>query len=378
MPPSAGTVHLLLLILWGMALQYGVVSLEGDRLQRLQERLTDTGHAVFVDTAIIQPSIWRVITDYDLLLEDLPSVYFHATKPPGLQVFLMVIERLARPLAGIAVDRVALLASLLFPFLACVCLIPLLALLRRGRPKGDEDVSGVLYVFIPSIVLINLHADQYLYPLLGMSCLYFYVSALGQGYWLWALVAGAFFFVSLWFSFALLALLPAVPLLTYVAARSAGWRSSARTLGIASVGFNCTHLLFVWGLEYDALARWSQAIAAHAAAKGAQWGLVERAYYAALNLIEFSLWCGPHWRCCVSATYTAASVKWQMETRRWKMVSSGLWLRFCWRWPCSGARVVKPYVCGFFCLPSSPSAPRDLCDIWLPDLCSGLSVCNWR
>jgi hypothetical protein len=285
--------NLLLLILLGMGLQYGIVCLEGDGFQRLQERLTDTGHAVFVETAITQPSIWRVITDYDLLLEDLQSVYFHATKPPGLQVFLMVIERLARPLAGSAVDRVGVLGSLLFPFLACACLIPLLALLRRGRPKGDEDVSGMLYVFVPSIVLINLHADQYLYPLLGTSCLYFYVSALGQRHWLWALVAGAFFFVSLWFSFALLALLPAVPLLTYVAARSAGWRSSARTLGIASVGFTCAYLLFLWGLEYDTLTRWSQAIAAHAAAKGAQWGLAERAYYAGLNLVEFSLWCGP-------------------------------------------------------------------------------------
>ena len=49
----------------------------------------------------------------------------------------------------------------------------------------------------------------------------------------------------------------------------------------------------MWGTDYDALGRWTQAMAAHESAKVAQWGVVERFYYAGLNLVEFALWCGP-------------------------------------------------------------------------------------
>lgn len=286
--------NLLLLILWGACLQHGLVWLEGDGFAHLKQRMTDTGHAVFARTAVDQPSIWQVVTRYEeLLVTEAPDAYFHATKPPGLQVFLMGAERLSRAWPGEGVDRLASLAALLFPVLACVCLVPLFGLLRLGAPDKDNVVAGLLYLFVPSVALINLHADQYLYPLLGVTCLYLYGRALIRREVMVAALAGLCYCLSLWFSFALLALLPAIPVLAWATARGSGWQPAVRTVSVAAVGCLAGYQLLLWGTDYDALQRWTQALAAHEAAKVARWGVAERCYWAGLNLVEFALWCGP-------------------------------------------------------------------------------------
>ena len=286
--------NLLLLIVWGACLQHGFVWLEGDGFAHLKQRLTDTGHAAFARTAVEQPSIWQVVTRYEeLLATEAPDAYFHATKPPGLQVFLMGAERLSHALPGEGVDRLANLAAVLFPVLAFACLLPLFGLLRLGTPDQEDVVAGLLYLFVPSVALINLHADQYLYPLLGVTCLYLYGRALIRGELVAAALAGLGYCLSLWFSFALLALLPAIPVLAWTTGRTSAWPSAARTIGVAAVGCLAGYQLLLWGTDYDALARWTQAMAAHESAKVPQWGVVERFYYAGLNLVEFALWCGP-------------------------------------------------------------------------------------
>ncbi len=292
--PGRRRRNLMLLIFWCVCLQQGFVWFEGHGFTHMKQRLTDTGHAIFAHTAVDQPSIWQVMTRYDeLLVSETAAGYFHATKPPGLQVFVMSVERLAHVLPGAGVDRLAAFAALLFPLLACACLLPLHGLMRLVAPDAEEAIPALLYVMVPSFVLINLHADQYLYPLLGTCCLYLYTRALLRQELGTAVLAGLMFCLSLWISFALLALAPVVPVLAWVAARRSGWRSVGRSVAVAGGGCLLGFLLFLWGTDYDALQRWRLAMAAHEAAKIAQWGLAERVYFAVLNLVEFGLWCGP-------------------------------------------------------------------------------------
>ncbi len=88
-------------------------------------------------------------------------------------------------------------------------------------------------------MLINLHAEQFLYPLLATSCLWLFGRSLRpfdaqRTRDVEAILAGIGLFVGLWFSFSLLALLPAAPLMAWCSRRESGSSRAARSLGLAA------------------------------------------------------------------------------------------------------------------------------------------------
>ena len=183
--PGRRRRNVVLIVVWGACLHHGLALMEGRGLDVLRSRFTDSGHGVFARAAVEQPNLWRVLTRYDELLDDGKlSPFFHATKPPGLQVFLGVVERLGRVVPGLPDDplrRLATFAALVLPLLAYAAVVPLYALALRFTDDRGALTAALLYVLAPSVGLIGMHADHYLHPLVAAACLYLAVRAPAGG-----------------------------------------------------------------------------------------------------------------------------------------------------------------------------------------------------
>jgi len=285
---------LALLIAGGYLAHHGLALTEGRGA--LAARMTGTGHAVFARTAVAGPDTWSVMTRYDRLLADgeLPG-YFHSTKPPGLQAWMNLTAAASRWLWPGA-DRmaaVARLAAIVFPLLGVLTLVPLYGLAGLLLPRRDALVAAVLLPLVPSLALIQLHADQYMNPLLGTSFAYLCCRGLERREPFIAAAAGAVLVLGLWFSFAVGALAPLALLAAWGAARRHGWHAALSGLAALAAGAVLAYGAGRLALGYDALARGRQAMAAHRLAKGAAGGPGDRVYFAGLDLLEFAVWCGP-------------------------------------------------------------------------------------
>lgn len=289
--------NLLLLILVGYLLQQDLAWMEGRGLAGLSDRLGgEGGHGRLVQAAVAQPSGWRVLTQYEELLDsgDL-GPFPHATRPPGQLLVLMGMDRLAGILDPAAADRalrLARLAAWIFPLLSYLVLIPLFYLCRLCLDETRAWISVLLYLFVPSTALITLHLDQCLFPLVAWSCAGLYVWALWRDRPGAALGAGLLFYLGLFLSFGLAALGVVLAVLHLLVAREAG-RSLWRVTALAGAGFLGLGLIFQGCFDYDLMQRYRRAMAAHQHFKVGDWGPGEVLYCALLNLVEFAVWCGP-------------------------------------------------------------------------------------
>lgn len=289
--------NLLLLILSGYALQQSLAWMEGRGLAGLSDRLGgEGGHGRLVQAAVTQPSAWRVLTQYERLLDSGELGPFpHATRPPGQLLLLMGMDRMAGILDPAEEDRalrLARLAAWVFPLFSYLVLIPLFYLCRLYMDGARAWVPVLLYPFVPSTALITLHLDQCLFPLVAWSCVGLYAWGLRRGWWGAALGAGALFYLGLFLSFGLGVLGVVLGVLHLQAVRESG-RSQWRAAALAGVGFLGLALLFQGCFDYDLLQRYSRAMSAHQHFKGVEWGAGEVLYCALLDLIEFGVWCGP-------------------------------------------------------------------------------------
>ena len=295
--PGRRLRNVVLLVVWGACLHHGLALMEGRGLDVLRSRFTDSGHGVFAHAAVEQPSLWRVLTRYDELLDEGElSPFFHATKPPGLQVFLGFVERLGRVVPGLPGDplqRLATFAALVLPLLAYAAVVPLYALALRFTDDRGALTAALLYVLAPSVGLIGMHADHYLHPLLATTLLYLTVRALQEGGRSSAALAGTAFYLATWVSFALAPLVLVPIALVWVNRQAAPVLSRVHLAAWAAAGFAAAYAAMALVCGYDAWDRFARAVAIHEAAKAVDWTPGNRLYYGTLNLLEFALWSGP-------------------------------------------------------------------------------------
>ncbi len=296
--PQRIGVNLLLLAVLGFCLQQGFALTEGRGLETMRDSLLKTGHADFVHQALIIEDPVRLVGGYDSFLDhgELP-LFPHATKPPGALLFFCAfawaVETLMGPTDPV---RLATWAAWLFPLGACAALVPLFFLARLAMPLPQAWVGTSLFLFVPSAVLISLHADQFLYPLLGLVFIYCVTRAMIKASAWWGLLAGVAFYLATFASFALAALAPLIPVLGAAAILAPGgrerWRFTGWSASCTVIGFLVVYGLMYTAFGYSALDRFQQALAAHQAWKVDAWSGGMRLYFALLNLIEFTLWCG--------------------------------------------------------------------------------------
>ena len=297
--PHRHVPNLLLLVALCYTLQLGFGLMEGRGLQSLSDRLTGSGGHARLALAGTEWPPGLLLRSYPSMVagQELPH-FPHATKPPGPVIAFALLDQLAGhlPISGDdRQERVARLAALLFPLMASLTLLPLWGLCRLAIP-GEREVwmPLLLYVSAPSLLLMVLHLDQCLFPLIGTTFLYLLARALTANRLLPAFAAGICLYAGLYFSFGLIALAVAAAALLLLFAHSGqAWKQAGSVATALIAGAALPHLAIWLGFGYDALAQFSFGMAAHQAFKFPQWGLGHTLYFGALNLVEFALWCGP-------------------------------------------------------------------------------------
>jgi hypothetical protein len=288
--------QLVILVLAGYCMQHGFALLEGRGIDGIRDRMVTTGHAEFAVVAVQQQSIWSTMSHYEELLHENKLGRYARSKPPGQLLLYMVTERLGRAIQSnesfaSRLDWLTTFASLVWPLISYLTVFPLFAL---GRIIADEAVAlraCALFLLVPSVTLVTLHTDQVFFPLFATSVLLLGVLAIRNQGSVHGVLAGVAFYISLFFTFALLFLGP----LTVLCGALYGWqrRISRRIVVLfltMLVGAVLADLSFRAILNYDILARFGDALAHHES-----WKIQVRVpvYWSVLvNLIEFAVWLG--------------------------------------------------------------------------------------
>ncbi len=283
--------------------------IEGRGLDAMRDRMLRTGHARFARAAVEQDSLLLVARRYEDLIEirAIPR-YPHVTKPPGQLLVYMLTHRLARAVPWIEDDelqKTATFAAYAWPLLSYLCLVPLYLLSRLCIKGRKAYVPLLLYLSIPSVTLITLHLDQWLYPLLFITPVSLFVYGLRSGRpWLF-FAAGVLTACAAFISFSLVVLLPflALMLLLKVAgdlssssARphntrcvlwDAGLKGGLYLAGIVLVEVVLTRLLY-----YDVVESFRLSMSAHQTWKIERWTTWVALQVGTVDLLEFALWSG--------------------------------------------------------------------------------------
>ena len=297
--PHRRLPNLLLLMALCYSLQLGFGLMEGRGLQSLSERLTGSGGHARLALAGTGWTPGHLLRFYPSMVASQELPHFpHATRPPGPVIAFALLDQLAGHLPVSGDDRrerAARLAALLFPLMASLTLLPLWGLCRLAIPGEREAWTPLLlYASAPSLLLMVLHLDQCLFPLIGTTFLYLLARALAADRLLPAFAAGICLYAGLYFSFGLIALaVAAAALILLFAHTRQAWRQAGTAAAALLAGAALPHLAIWLGSGYDALAQFRFGMAAHQAFKFPQWGFGHTLYFGALNLVEFALWCGP-------------------------------------------------------------------------------------
>ncbi len=288
------TPVLIVLILLGYILQVGTGFLDGHGIDGFRSRLLSFGHSEFVKLASADLEAKPVVTNYEDILADNPKIKFAHTKPPGQLLFYVVSQRITEfisPSTSYAprVIKLTMFISLVWPLLAFLVIWPLYAVARALYDHETALMAATLYLIVPSVLLVILHLDQVLYPMLFMLTVLIGLKAGQKSNYIWAGLCGVFVYLAAFVSFSLIVVWPvAAALMTAVSKRRFWWKGVL----LSMAGVAVMYWLFYAAFNYSALTRFENAMAYHRAWKAWQPGLFNALEFGVLNLIEFFCWLG--------------------------------------------------------------------------------------
>ena len=291
--------NLVTLILLGAGLQISFGFLAGGGFESLRLKYADSVFNNYAEAAAEDPGLWHALTNYEA---DYGGDWYLGTKPPGVLAVYILTQK-ASNLFLPAADNAGRFLSLttfsayVFPFLAFLVLLPLYRLAHELELGQQESLlSAMLYIALPSVLLIPLFLDQVLYPLIFIAVLWLAWRALQNRSWQLAGLAGLATYAALYFGFSLLPLVPLIPLwfgLHFLSNRKSLSLQEVIKLGLAfAAGLLVMFLLFKWLLNYDILLRYANAMAQHRRAKDYVPGLEQVLYALLLNNAEMLTWSG--------------------------------------------------------------------------------------
>ena len=124
--------------------------------------------------AVKVDNIADFIRDYEANVKGNKLGFFAPSKPPGTMLAYVLSDRLANN--GISTDptdkaktaerenRLVKFATYTWPVIATLPIFFIFLLGRRLFDERSAILAALLYVTVPSVVLINLHTDQTFYP----------------------------------------------------------------------------------------------------------------------------------------------------------------------------------------------------------------------
>ncbi len=284
----------------GLVLQFTLALTEGRGLDALRDRMVHTGHAEYAEQAVRVESVRRLVAEYEPLVARGELGRYAPSKPPGQLLLYVATEKLASAFAppagrGARLRRLRDFASYAWPVASVLVLLPLYRLGRLVADEGTAVLACLLYVFVPSALLVTLHTDQAFFPLLFTLPLVLAAEAGRRGSLGLGATAGAGAFIALFCSFGLGPVMPLAGACAFFMAAREELGSQRRVLrclaGLVS-GLLATHLIFRFALGYDAFVRFRHATAYHQAWKGGTFAFLADLGFAYVNAIEFAVWLG--------------------------------------------------------------------------------------
>ena len=297
--PYRKTSNMLLLITLCYCLQLGFGLMEGRGMRSLSNRLTDTGGNARIAHTGTQWSANHLLQSYSSMVQSGELTQFpHATKPPGPVIVFAVLNQISAYLhieGNTRPEALANFAVWVLPLIASLTLLPLWGLCYIAFSDQKERwLPLVLYISVPSILLIVPPFDQNLLPFVSTTCIYLMARAMTGGSILLAFTCGGIFYLSLFISFGLITIACIIAVLAFFFATSnPSWFKQAKNCSAVVAGTITAHFCAFFLFGYDALSQFRLGISAHQTFKFADWGLLHTIYFGALNMVEFGLWCGP-------------------------------------------------------------------------------------
>jgi hypothetical protein len=292
----------------GFGLQWSFALAEQKGTRPLHERLWETGHAEFLRLSI-HPLPAGYVRDYDE--NGIRQKWLYArTKPPGALAIYRGVALLAMGTVGASAERLFYgeaprdfltharmrlsgVLFVLFPLLTFLALVPLFYLARALVGERGAWVAVLLYPVTANALLVTMHLDGAIYPLVGCSALALALEARRRA-WL-AAAGGVVLSLGVFVTFGLLALVPLAGALAVLGPiEDVARPTRARLLrglgqgALFAAGFVAVHLVFVLALGYRPLARYADARLVHHIWKT----MIPMQPWLTLNLMQFVLWTG--------------------------------------------------------------------------------------
>jgi hypothetical protein len=304
-PPGAASI--LILIAAGVIIQHTFGLLEGRGLDAIRNATIETGHAVFATQAVTKLPFLLIAGSYDdlILNHSLPH-YPNATKPPGQLLFYMVNERGARFLPGewdSPLEKLATFMALLWPILASLPVIFIYLLSREVHEKSESSIiASLLYIFTPALILIPLHLDQSLYPLLFVFTLFIFVCGIRRKNLFLIFISGLVTGITMFVSFSLIAIpfYILIVLMIKIGAILLSKKQSPASMIRESIQIALVYVLGVFLLEaslffnlsYNVIENYQFVMSNHFSSKIQVWSLQTTLAMGGLNVLEYALWTG--------------------------------------------------------------------------------------
>lgn len=295
-------VALSLLLFYAMMISFGVAEghgLESVRLKYFNTKLSDVARISACESHV---DLLNAVREYNALFG---SDFWLATKPPGTFAFYKLIGEMLTDISPkltvgsencfTNLSQILVIAvPLLFPLI----LLPISSLQRLLDDGQISRVEGFLYMSTPSVLLMMLLSDQFLYPFLFViSVLILGLSVTRKSFGL-GFAAGFFAFLSTYVSFSLLPLfgLAVVWFAASILYDNASPFAIERKRLFPLIGFiagvGVAWLAAGLLLNYDPISRYQMAFQHHRDIKHVILTLLNIGKYVILNNLEFAAWSG--------------------------------------------------------------------------------------
>lgn len=285
-----------ILLLYLLQLAFGIAA--GGGFESLRLKYSSAPISWETRSACEYPgNAFEVVLNYE---ENFAEDFWLGTKPPGLLAGLVVAKGLMRSLrpdqfGGIEACKHAMTTvyAYVLPLVAAIALLPMLGLEKTLGDGENPHLSAILYIGVPSVLLMPLIRDQFLFPLLFMLTLLVLGKSIVRRSYVLGIVTGILIYVSVFFSFSLLPLVAVAiswPLIeTLGQRRSLDMRRALALVGAVIVGIAVAWVAGRILLGYDPVLRYTAGMDQHRAIKGYTGDLASLWQYAKLNLLEFSI-----------------------------------------------------------------------------------------
>lgn len=293
------SIALSILLLFFLQIGYGFV--QGDGFESIRLKYAKAAVSEELQTVCqAREGLFESIRNYDALHGD---DFWMGTKPPGFFSFYALLKAgmgLFRP-AVFSDPRACFLTltknfAYFLPFFATLLLVPLYFVQKQLTLRPFPYLSALIYISAPSVIMMTLLPDQFLFPLLFTVYLLFLTLMITRQSISFAFLTGCLAYLLIFVSFSLLPIFGLTLIWLFVDywinRQKRSLRTTALLLAAFFAGLLLTALLAWLAMGYNPLVRYQLAFQKHREIKQFEFSAQRILEYMFLNHVDFMLWTG--------------------------------------------------------------------------------------